>query len=369
MSASPLPPITSLRWRFLPESRAGIEAARRGEPNTADHAHAQAGRFAEDDEVVAGDQRALPGVPIGTKLGQPALDLGESERAQVEGEINNLQTADVWLQKIHDITAHMSDLARLAGDTTIDQNSRDDLQKEFAQAQEEIGRISNTLVQQGYNFQPAQAQTDGTTAKEDSANVSLLGFVGDSDMNISSDTQAKNALAQVSAGLEQVASTRTAIGDNIRHLEDTLSNLLEEPECMKELIAAISEYRFNYLKLLVDNLKPDAILSHDDWGSKRSMFMSPATWREIIKPYYFKMYNYAHDHGVLILHHADSFLEPIVEDMVELGIDIWQAILPQNDIPKIQKQLAGRMVLMGGIDAAIVVIVLQVVLAATLRRQ
>jgi hypothetical protein len=136
--------------------------------------------------------------------------------------------------------------------------------------------------------------------------------------------------------------------------EDTLSNLLEEPECMKELISAISEFRFNYLKLLVDNLKPDAILSHDDWGSKRSMFMSPATWREMIKPYYFKMYNYAHDHGVLIMHHADSFLEQIVDDMVEIGIDIWQGVLPQNDIPKIQEQLSGRMTLMGGIDAAIV---------------
>jgi hypothetical protein len=38
------------------------------------------GAFAE-----AGDQRALPGIPIGTKLGEPALDLGGSERAQIEG--------------------------------------------------------------------------------------------------------------------------------------------------------------------------------------------------------------------------------------------------------------------------------------------
>ncbi len=136
--------------------------------------------------------------------------------------------------------------------------------------------------------------------------------------------------------------------------EDTLTNLLEEPECMKELIGAISEYRYNYLKLLVDNLKPDVILSHDDWGSKRSLFMSPGTWRELIKPFYFKMYGYARDHGVLIMHHADSFLEPLVEDMVEIGIDIWQGVLPQNDIPKVQKQLGGRMALMGGIDAAVV---------------
>ena len=60
------------------------------------------------------------------------------------------------------------------------------------------------------------------------------------------------------------------------------------------------------------------------------------------------------DHGVIIMHHADSFMEPIVEDMVDLGIDIWQGALPQNDIPKLQKQLAGRMTLMGGIDASIV---------------
>ena len=54
------------------------------------------------------------------------------------------------------------------------------------------------------------------------------------------------------------------------------------------------------------------------------------------------------------MHHADSFLEPIIEDMVELGIDVWQGVLPQNDIKRLQAQLAGRMTLMGGIDAAVV---------------
>ena len=74
------------------------------------------------------------------------------------------------------------------------------------------------------------------------------------------------------------------------------------------------------MKLLVDNLKPDIILSHDDWGSKNTLFMSPETWREMIKPQYAKIYGYAVDHGVMVMHHADSFMEPIVEDMVaDLG--------------------------------------------------
>jgi hypothetical protein len=136
--------------------------------------------------------------------------------------------------------------------------------------------------------------------------------------------------------------------------EDTLMNFLEEPEAMEDLCAAVGEYRYNYMKLIVDNLKPDIMLSHDDWGSKKSLFTSPGVWRKFIKPQYVRTYNYMKEKGVLIMHHADSYLEPLVEDMIELGIDIWQGVLPQNDIPKIQKQAAGRMVLMGGLDASII---------------
>ena len=135
--------------------------------------------------------------------------------------------------------------------------------------------------------------------------------------------------------------------------EDTLANLLLEPESMAELVEAIAEYRFTYAKLLVDNLKPDVILSHDDWGSKTSLFMQPDTWREFFKDHYKKIYGYMKEHGVIVIHHADSFCEPIVEDMVDVGVDIWQGVLPENDIVKLQKQLDGRMTLMGGVNAGI----------------
>lgn len=135
--------------------------------------------------------------------------------------------------------------------------------------------------------------------------------------------------------------------------EDTLVNFLLEPDDMKALVATIAEYRFQYAKMLVDNLKPDVILSHDDWGSKHSLFMDPDTWREFFKDHYRRIYGYMKDHGVIVIHHADSFLEPIVEDMVEIGIDIWQGVLPENNIPAIQKKLNGKMTLMGGINSGI----------------
>jgi hypothetical protein len=136
--------------------------------------------------------------------------------------------------------------------------------------------------------------------------------------------------------------------------EDTFINIMTEPEAMEDLCCAIGEYRYNGTKLIADYAKPDVLLSHDDWGSKTNLFMRPETWRELIKPQYEKTYGYLHDKGIIIMHHSDSFCEPIVEDMVDLHIDIWQGVLPQNDIKKIQKELDGRMALMGGIDAAIV---------------
>lgn len=164
---------------------------------------------------------------------------------------------------------------------------------------------------------------------------------------------AKEARAEGKLVLSMMGTGVFEQAHNLMGISDTCMNFLLEPEDMHDLLDAIGEYRFTYTKLLVDNLHPDIIISHDDWGSKNSLFMSPDTWREFIKPHYVKMYNYMKDNGVIIMHHSDSFCEPIVEDMVELGIDIWQGVLNTNDIPKLQEQLQGRMVLMGGIDSVI----------------
>ena len=57
--------------------------------------------------------------------------------------------------------------------------------------------------------------------------------------------------------------------------------------------------------------------------------------------------------GVIAIHHADSYLVPIVDDMAEIGIQVWQGTLPENDIPALQRHLSGKLTLMGGFGAAI----------------
>ena len=134
---------------------------------------------------------------------------------------------------------------------------------------------------------------------------------------------------------------------------DVLTNLYDHPKEMHELIDYITEYRIAYMKHLMKNLKPDVIFSHDDWGTKDALFMKPDMWREFYKEPYRRFYGCIREEGVIAIHHADSYLAPIVEDMAEIGIQVWQGVLPENDIPALQRRLNGSMVLMGGIGAAI----------------
>lgn len=133
--------------------------------------------------------------------------------------------------------------------------------------------------------------------------------------------------------------------------QDALVNYMIEPDLMYELIGVIAEWKIDHLRQVIENIKPDMILFHDDWGNKDNLFMQPEIWRKLIKPHQKKIVDFVKSQGVIYLHHSDSICEPIVDDMLELGMDGWQGIIPQNNIPAIQEKISGRMALIGGIDA------------------
>ncbi|MCR1841142.1 uroporphyrinogen decarboxylase family protein [Murimonas intestini] len=135
--------------------------------------------------------------------------------------------------------------------------------------------------------------------------------------------------------------------------EDTLVNLLMEPEAMHDLLDALLEVRMTYVRLLIDNMHPEVIIHHDDWGNHDSLFMQADVWREFFKERYRKLYGYMRERGVIVIHHADCHCAAIVKDMAEIGVQIWQGAIPNNDICKVQKELNGDMIIMGGIDAGI----------------
>ena len=138
-------------------------------------------------------------------------------------------------------------------------------------------------------------------------------------------------------------------------MDDCLANFYEEPEAMKELIDFVTNWQINYATLLCENFHPDVLFQHDDWGSHRSSFLSPAMFEEFLVPAYKKLYSHYKSKGVeLIVHHNDSYSANLVPSMIEIGIDIWQGPVTTNNTPELVKKYGGKISFMGDIDNGII---------------
>lgn len=132
-------------------------------------------------------------------------------------------------------------------------------------------------------------------------------------------------------------------------IEEALVAYLTNPEDMYDLVGAICDFKIVMADLLYEAAEPDIMLFLDDWGNAQNLFLPPYVWRDVIRPHQQRLIDHVHSKGALYMHHADCVCTPILEDMIEMGIDIWQGIIAENDIKAVQDQIAGRMCLMGGL--------------------
>lgn len=142
---------------------------------------------------------------------------------------------------------------------------------------------------------------------------------------------------------------------HLMSMEDALMALYEEPECMHELIDYLTEYELKLAEIICRRLKPDALFHHDDWGSQKSTFISPAMFEEFYLPAYKKIYSFYKQNGVeLIVHHSDCYAASFVPFMIEMGVDIWQGVMTTNNTPELIKKYGGQISFMGDIDSGVV---------------
>jgi uroporphyrinogen-III decarboxylase len=137
----------------------------------------------------------------------------------------------------------------------------------------------------------------------------------------------------------------------LTEISNCLTYLYTNPDEMHELIDTIADWEVRYAEQIIKYLKPDALFHHDDWGTQKSSFMSPAMFEEFLLPAYKKIYGYYKANGVkIIVHHSDSYGENLAQFMIDMGMDVWQGCMSTNNIPEIIKKYGGKLTVMGGID-------------------
>ena len=103
----------------------------------------------------------------------------------------------------------------------------------------------------------------------------------------------------------------------------------------------------------------DMIWTGDDVGAQHRMLISPQMWRQYLKP---RMANFiaelkAINSKVKVAYHTDGNVEPIIFELVEIGIDVLNPIQPASmDPAKIKRKFGDRLCFWGTIDEQYLII-------------
>ena len=132
--------------------------------------------------------------------------------------------------------------------------------------------------------------------------------------------------------------------------EDALVAIASEPEEVDALFTAITDYKIKALDYIIDIWHPDTITYFDDVATQRNLFISPATYRSLIKPHHKRFAQECLKRGVLPIYHCCGYAQDIVEDMIDCGWVAWTSVQISNDIESLIEKYGDRIGFVGGYD-------------------
>jgi uroporphyrinogen decarboxylase len=124
----------------------------------------------------------------------------------------------------------------------------------------------------------------------------------------------------------------------------------------EELANKVLDIPFNYHLYAGKKLASmgvDIIWTGDDMGGQNGMLISPELWRKYFKPRMAKLYSELKliNPDLKIAYHSDGSIYPIIDELVEIGLDILNPVQPKCMDPYYLKKRYGKdLTLWGSID-------------------
>jgi hypothetical protein len=133
--------------------------------------------------------------------------------------------------------------------------------------------------------------------------------------------------------------------------EEAMVAMVEEPEAAFDLLSAITDYKIALAKKTKKYYNADTFTNFDDIATERNLFMSPETYRALIKPQHARLNKAVRELGMIPIQHTCGHAELCVEDYVETDAAGWNTVQPTNDIAAILDKYAGKFCIEGGFDS------------------
>ena len=152
-----------------------------------------------------------------------------------------------------------------------------------------------------------------------------------------------------------VGSTVTTIFEcawALRGFEALLMDMSADPDLADAILDIPFRYHLAAAKRLA-RMGVDMIWTGDDVGAQHSMLMSPDMWRRFLKPRMaaFMAEVKAIRPGIKVAYHSDGNIEPIIPELIEIGMDVLNPVQPACMDPAALKRSYGdRLCFWGSMD-------------------
>lgn len=137
----------------------------------------------------------------------------------------------------------------------------------------------------------------------------------------------------------------------LRGLENLLMDYVENPDFASRLARVVMDYKRRILERAAEE-GADILLTGDDYAHRLAPIMSPAHFRQFVLPYLKECVDVAKAKGVPFIKHTDGNLWPILDMIVDTGIDCLDPLEPiaNMDIGKVKEQYGDRIAVAGNVD-------------------
>lgn len=135
----------------------------------------------------------------------------------------------------------------------------------------------------------------------------------------------------------------------LRGMENILADFAEHPKFVDELFDKLLELHLPLIDRLA-TLPVEAIGFGDDFGAQRGLIMGTTHWRRVLKPRLREMYQRAHNRGKYVQIHCCGDVSPIIEDLIEIGVDMYNPLQPEpQDVYAMKREYGRDITFDGGI--------------------
>lgn len=128
---------------------------------------------------------------------------------------------------------------------------------------------------------------------------------------------------------------------DLRGFENALVDMATNEPRLRDLMAVIERYN---VAVIGEYLRLGAEVMHfgEDLGMQHALPVSPAMWREFVKPAYEAMFGPCRDAGVPVYLHSDGRILEIIPDLIEVGVRVLNPQFRANGLDGLVRVARGR---------------------------